>query len=266
MRIASMAELATILVTGLPGAGKTTVAARLATALECPVAFGRAGEGAEIDRLVLSDAATVLSASVGGVLPSGLVVIEDDALAPIQLAGGLRLAVVDGVGFADAQELAAPLVRAADVVLVTRGDVIDLAPVMTTLARMTQAPVLDATRSEPEDWVSGPPRGAPAAPAIAFVRWGQTNTARMRAEDVDRMLETRPEGVFRLNGVLRTDKGGQKVDVVGRTRQVRACRQPEASILTASGPSGVFRPDDLALHVAEFWASGASFLGLFGHR
>lgn len=271
-----------IIVSGHPGAGKTRAIGLLAQALpgQTAVILAAAAPQADIDAALLEGAAasvTVLGGrALGDVLADAgsrhdRIVIEEDPLAPLAAPAGhavLRLGIADAVNLG-ANDPALAGLAAADAILIARGDVVDPAPAEALVRGIARGPI-HATGSDPAGWLAaGAAAGAPPAappPPAAFGTWSYAGAARIRAADVDRMLEQRPAGVYRMNGILRTESGGRKIDVVGRTRQVRECRQPDDTMVVASGPRGSFREGEVALHCTEFWASGAHMLGLFGHR
>jgi len=78
-----------------------------------------------------------------------------------------------------------------------------------------------------------------AGPAhAAYVSWSYQGSARLDRAQVDRLLRTRPDALFRLKGMIATtDRGGLLLQVVGRNVDMRRCSDEHGTQLVAIGLS-----------------------------
>jgi hypothetical protein len=158
-------------------------------------------------------------------------------------------------------------IAAADLVLISRGDVVDTAPVKSAMGKITTAPVVDARELTQEhlDAIAPRPRtaGAPPPPATA---WSYAGAAQLRSRDIDRILETRPDGLYRLSGAVRTETGGIAIEIAGRARETRRIDEPGETRLAALSPGCAVSSRALDLWFSEAVASGSHLLGRFSYR
>lgn len=233
---------APVVVCGFPGAGKTELVSRLRAA---------GVEASELDGLMAPN--SVNSAPVARVIA-----VADCANMPGQWR----------------DHLVGPLLRrqfgAAHLVVLSRTDIADPAPVEAILREVTQRPVIDAPAvvealaglepaplgpQQPEDDVT--PK---------FHSWNYDGPAKLMLDRIDPVLESRPSGIVRMSGQIRTDKGGVEVEIAGRVRQTCAIRPPVQTSLTAIGPVEGMCRNELDLWFAEAVAASTSARGVFSYR
>lgn len=231
-----------ILVTGFLGAGKSALAARLRAALP--------------ERQILEADGRAVPDSLG---LGSVVAVADAANLPACLADAL-------VG-----PLVAAQIRAAGMVLVCRTDLVPAAPALDALAGLTGAPAVETAPGPlppglAERIAALRPRPPNLAVVVDFAEWQYAGPAKLTEKSVERLLANRPEGLYRLSGVVRCGRLGVEVEVAGRLRQTRPVPLPGESSLRAVGPAKRFRPDQMALRFSEAAADRGWLAGLFGHR
>lgn len=229
-----------IVVTGFLGAGKSALADRVRACLDEPVeeVDGRAVPPGGCPAVAVADAANLAAC------------LDDTVIGPL----------------VEAQ------IGAAGLVVLTRTDIVDAAPAMAALARITDAPVVEVPPGPlPEglaarlgDLPPGPP--ARSAAPVAFAEWRYAGPAGLGEKALEALLAGRPGGLYRLSGRVRSGRAGIEVEVAGRLRQTRAVPAPAETALVAIGPKARFRPDEMALRFSEAVAAGGWLAGLFGHR
>lgn len=232
-----------ICVTGFLGAGKSHAAEMLAP--------GRvAAIGAPDDlpaALAVSDEA-------------GPAVLELDGLGTASvLVGHLPpgtvprvIAVADGVNLCAClrDPTRAPLIEAqlgaADVIVLSRGDIRDVGDAREALASRFEAPVIDIAadglsveevmRASCRDaWRDAPPVDMKGD----FRVWSYAGAAILTPEAAEAFLKGRPAGSYRISGQARLPSGGLDLQVYGRGRQTAGCPAPEETRIVAIGQ----RPD-----------------------
>lgn len=236
----------TILITGYPGAGKSRLAGRLSE-----FAGLRAAEAAGLE--TTEDAAARLASTCP---PIKTVICVADA---VNLLATLE---TDHSGaFAHAQ------IAAADLVAITRGDVVEVTDVADRVTTITPAPVIDAREITVEmlTEITAQAQASHVAPPKA-TEWSYNGPAQIRDRDVDRVLEGRPSGLYRLSGELRTDKGGLAVDIVGRARETRRIDDPGETRLSALSPGCIADRRSIELWFMDAVASSTHLMGGFSYR
>lgn len=236
-----MTEEGSILVTGFLGAGKSRVCAGLRA---CGIAA------------IEADGLTTGAAEVARHALRGVVAVADGANLERQIA----------------DPVIAPLVRAqlagADLVAVSRTDAVGDGPM--DLARgLTDAPVVAAPFGQ-IDAASLPRQQAGSIASMdlreGWVTWSYRGGATLSVAHAEALLEERPNGVYRIAGVVRTGTGGLEVEVIGRARQTTPAAAPEETVLRALGPSGVFRQAAMDALFSEKVADSMTASGLYSYR
>ncbi|MEM1162667.1 MAG: hypothetical protein AAGJ28_17185 [Pseudomonadota bacterium] len=211
-----------IIVTGYPGSGKTRIAERL----------------------------------------TGPVRVVEEPGFSTPAADGCIVTVVDGVNAAASLQdaFAGPLIRAqieaADCVVISRSDVVDVRPVADLVAPLTGQPVLDAHRDAiTAETVSTLPRPGPRSEPLdltdAFAIWDYRGPAVLTLAAAEALLEHRPAGIWRIAGTIRLPEGGLDAQVFGRGRQTQKIDAPSETVIRALGPKGAFTPRDMDRAFAE---------------
>lgn len=91
------------------------------------------------------------------------------------------------------------------------------------------------------------PRGRSVAPHPAYVSWQHDSDRVMGRAAMGEKLASRPAGLYRLKGFVRTDDGGYELHIVGRHVQARRC-DAERTTLVALGPA-----DRFSRHEIDAW-------------
>ena len=219
-------------VTGFLGAGKTRVVAALRDA-------GIAAQ--ELD---------------GRIAPDGLVP---------------ALAVADAVNLAAQLEdpVIGPLVRAqiraAGQIVISRGDVVQAQPARALVKDLTSAPIADAPSTATD--------GAAVSPVFQamdltdrFAEWSYDGPAQIRAAQLDDLLARRPAGIYRMAGVVLTDKGPVEIQIAGRVRQTIGHAQADETRLRAIGLKSQFNVAEMDLLFGEEVAAASAAAGRFSYR
>lgn len=170
------------------------------------------------------------------------------ALAEPELGHGGTVVVVDGPGFgalaADPMigaQIEAQL-AAADCVLVAKAGARDMA-LEARLAGLSGAPVHDLATAGPlsplllgVSPMTRPAHSEVAPPHPAYRTWSVTDDTRLEAAALRRILSARPEGAFRIKGVVAAPSGGAwEVHGVGGTLDVKPAALGGPTRLVAIG-------------------------------
>ena len=181
-------------------------------------------------------------------------VIANAAIVEPELAYGGIVTLVDGLNL-EAQLANAAMadqvthqITTADMVLVSKTDAIPTA-LSDIPARDPQ--LLTDTALSPMLFDIAPlPKGRASAPHPAYTRWQfQSDTPISRAA-LGEKLETRPNGLYRLKGMILTDDGGYEVHIVGGYVSARRAHTDQTR-LVALGPKAQISQDD----VQVWWTS-----------
>lgn len=263
----------TIVVSGAPGSGKTTLCAQLARLTGLPVSITPGGPDAarRIDMLRLEHA--LPDCPPAEAIPDGPAIIEQSAYG-LGFSGPaeLHILVVDAVAVSASLKSGngddPRLFGDADLVVVTKGDLIDDEGVLNRTRAATGAPVMSARHGKlPEDALPPVNRRElrlPDNPARPF--WSYSGAASFSDRIAERFLVQRPSGIQRLKGRVISGEGGLDLDLSGRARSVTPCPAPAETVLFATGNPPDFRESELVRHFAETAASEAAGRKLFGWR
>lgn len=69
---------------------------------------------------------------------------------------------------------------------------------------------------------------------------------------LERKLAARPEGLYRLKGFCRTDRGGVEVQAVGRQADILPAEDAQATSLVGLGPAARIT----ARQIDDWWRAG----------
>ncbi|MEM0989647.1 MAG: hypothetical protein AAGK00_12250 [Pseudomonadota bacterium] len=190
-------------------------------------------------------------------------------------AGARVIAVVDAANLITclADPLVAPLIRAqitgAGLVVVSRGDIIDAGPAVSAAKELATCPVLEAPMGKVDPlrtgYMSESTTATPMDLTDQFTRWDYEGPAKLRPEALEQLMAERPAGTYRMWGTALTTKGTLAVEIAGQVRQTASAEDTKTR-LSAVGPRGVFRPEEMTLAFAEAASQSAFMAGMFGHR
>ena len=192
----------------------------------------------------------------------GLTLVEADGLAGPGTVGPV-VTVADGVNLpacladADLSPLIRHQIEAANLVVISRGDVADISQARTALSELTAAPILEtAAIDDLHEAISNlarEPVRTTCTPSIDrdFATWTYQGPAVLTAEALEQFLAARPKGAYRIEGKARGAAGGIDVQVFGRGRQTARIDQPAETRLTARGLKSRLRPLDMDLAFSE---------------
>ena len=182
------------------------------------------------------------------------VVIANAAIIEPELSYGGIVTVVDGANLdaqlrdADMADQVKHQIGTADLVLVTKIDEVPSA-LADMPARNPQ--VLTDTELSPLLLDLMPlPKGHSPAPHPAYTRWQFKSDTPISRAELGEKLESRPNALYRLKGMILTDDGGYEVHVVGGYVSARRA-QTDRTMLVALGPANQISRDDI-----ETWWSG----------
>lgn len=169
--------------------------------------------------------------------------------------------------------LFAPLLREqigmAGLIAVSRGDVIDPAPTIEAVRQITSKTIVEAPGGALDPGLLAGielSSGTQMDLTPRFAHWSYEGPSTLRLETAERLLEKRPDGLYRLSGTIRVEKGTLEVEIAGQVRQTRKLRAEGPTCLSGYGPRDRFRPAEMALSFAEAVSDSAARRGLFGYR
>ncbi|WP_299840790.1 CobW family GTP-binding protein [uncultured Paracoccus sp.] len=177
----------------------------------------------------------------------------------LSLAGTVTVVNAEEIGaLLDDPQIGAQIaqqIAAADLLVLTRTEHGPTEAAGERLAAITPAPQLAAPfgRIDP-DLLFGLDPAAPNAPATPahhhhadhFAKWTGDSPAPLPADRIRALLENPPAGLYRLKGWITDETGTREVHRVGRHLQLSPAAARSGSQLVAIGPSGRFRPEDMA--------------------
>lgn len=258
---------AVLLVAGFLGAGKTSIVRALTA--EAPGADAAASPFGE------------RPASPGGTQGPGPSVIE---ASPFLVPGSgpdgqVTVTAVDAINAAEnladpaLRDLVAGQIRAADLIVLTCGDVADPAPARKAVAGLTGAPVIEAhTEADIAGAIlgravrrSGPDR-RPADHGAAFTVWTYSGPAVLTKAAMTGFVSRRPKGAYRVRGKVRLTEDGGRVDIFGRARRTSVIDRPGATTLAVAGPASRLSARELELAFAEAVTDAAYGRGVIACR
>ncbi|WP_293575293.1 GTP-binding protein [Phaeobacter sp.] len=166
--------------------------------------------------------------------------------------GGI-VCVVDAVNFPDL--LADPMLRdqvsqqvqAADLVLISkRSDATDGSELGFEHLTPRNVAVLDDAPVAPLifDILPLPTSAGTAAAHPAYTTWHHDSTAIVDRRALGEKLASRPDGIYRMKGFVRTNSGAYELHVVGREVTAKRC-DAEKTTLVALGPAERITRDDI---------------------
>lgn len=254
-----------LLVAGFLGAGKTTIVRALtgedpaAEAAAPPFRDRIAGPCVGAD-LAVVEASPFLVPGAG--TPGQVVVTTVDA---VNATGNL----------ADRElgELVAGQIRAADLVVLTCGDVAEPGPARRAIAALTDAPIVEAhveadlttailDRATPG---AGPDR-APVDHRAAFIVWTYSGSAVLTKDAMTAFLMRRPTGAYRVRGAIRLGDEGGRVDVFGQARRTSVIECPPITWMTIAGLASRLSVREIELAFAETVTDAAYGRGVIACR
>lgn len=137
-------------------------------------------------------------------------------------------------------------IRAADMLLLTKTDAIpaELNRRLTDLGGRAPTHPGDAPLSQLLFDIIPLPRSPGPVPHPAYTRWHHASDTILDRAALGDKLASRPDGLYRLKGLIRTNDGGYQVHAVGQ--HVQARRTPtDRTTLVALGPADRISPDDI---------------------
>ena len=263
----------TIVVSGAPGSGKTALCAQLSrlTGLPVSVTPGSSDAASRIDMLRLEQA--VPGCTTPDVPVGDSAIIEQSAYGPgYKGSADLHILVIDAIAALKSHGTEGPTVSpsldAADLVVVSKGDLIDDHDVLNRVREQTGALVASVHHgklpAESLPTVNRRELGLPDNVIRQF--WSYSGAADFSEQAADRFIVQRPAGIGRLKGRVMSGKFGLDLDVSGRARSITPCQRPSETILFATGDPSVFREADLAWHLAETASMDVSRRRMFSRR
>lgn len=206
----------------------------------------------------------------------------DGLLAPGAIAPGETRRVIAVVDCANAARLIEdPLIgsllrrqiEAATLVALSRGDLLDPTPIREVVQTIGDCQTFNAPHGVlPEDALQGLEQREMATSLPkdnlkdAFGTWHYGGAASFGFEQAERLIANRPDGVERMEGVIRTDTGGLEVQVAGRMRQTQAVALPRQTELSVRWNLSATPQKRIDLWFAEAVADNGHKRGLFGYR
>ncbi len=143
-------------------------------------------------------------------------------------------------------------ITVADLVLLSKTD--EVPPTLATRLKSigARAPALpgDAPLAELLFDVVPLPRGRTAAAHPAYTSWQHDSDQVLDRRALGDKLDSRPEGLYRLKGFVRTNDGGYEIHVVGRNVDARRT-QTDRTTLVGLGPA-----DRITRDAIENWWTG----------
>ncbi len=241
---------ATILITGYPGAGKSRLIDWLGDPGDRAVAI--------VEAHGLSDLSDEADAARTAHRPVRAIIALADA---VNLQATLQ------------SDHSGPFTRAqiagANLIVLSRTDVIDAAAARAALSAITQAPVIDRpdlTWDSIDNLDRSPGTEALDIASPAATEWSYAGPAQLRARDIDEILEQRPAGLYRVSGMIRTESGAVEVEIAGRVRQTRPVEDPGETCLSGLSPGRIADRRSIDLWFTEAVASSAHLMGGFSYR
>lgn len=157
--------------------------------------------------------------------------------------------------------------RCADLVLLSRTDIVDDGPALDLVVAITDAPVVRNADQIVE--VSTPARKDfqpmnVASPSFTF--WQYRGPLVLQPEQAERLSEARPKACYRLSGIVQTGTGGLEIEIAGRFRQTRPVADPGETLLSGIGLSAQFRQMDMDVLLSELASDAAARRWIFNHR
>ncbi|QFT57345.1 Putative metal chaperone YciC [Sulfitobacter sp. THAF37] len=96
------------------------------------------------------------------------------------------------------------------------------------------------------------PRSRTAQAHPAYATWHHRSDAVIPHAVLERKLAARPEGLYRLKGFCRTDRGGVEVQAVGRQADILPAEDAQATSLVGLGPAARIT----ARQIDDWWRAG----------
>ena len=260
-------ELSSLVVCGFLGAGKSTLGRAIA---------GSAAGGDPVDP---SFQDRVRGTVTLGDRPHQILEASPFRVPARGVAGQVVVTAIDAVngaenlGDPDLGDLIADQIRAADLVVLTCGDVADPAAARRAIGRLTGAPLIEA-HAEPD--LTGAilaharPRPGPAYKPrdhrTAFMVWSYSGSAVLTKDAMTSFVADRPSGAYRICGEVRLGNEGGRVDVFGRARRTAIINPPTFTRLTVAGPASRLSRREIDLAFAEAVAVAAYGRGAIACR
>ncbi len=263
----------TIVVTGPPGTGKTTLVATLAGATGATVVLpeGMAESSRAIDAVKYAELGLETSAS-SDPGSQGLIVEACAYGAAWRGTADVLIAVIDAVTLhgknAAVPDVDASILGLADLIVLTRCDLVEMQPAMDVLGRITDLPIVDAQFGKlPTDALPASRTRVIELPGRPVLEsWSYSGGARLDDALAEQFLQRRPAGTLRIKGRAVSPTAGVVLDQSGRARSVTPCPEPQETAIFAAGTPGVFSEQAMNLHFAETASASAATAGWFGFR
>lgn len=263
----------TIVVSGLPGSGKTALCAQLclSTGLPVSITLGGPDVARQIDMLRLEQ--TLPDCPPLDPAADSAAIIEQSSYGPgYHGVADLHILIVDAVATLSSLKAGAPPAPEAfddiDLLVVSKGDIVDDSVVLEHVLGLTRAPVVSVHHGKlPADALPSGNRRELGLPDNSIEQfWTYSGAADFSEQAADRFIVQRPAGIGRLKGRVMSGEFGLDLDVSGRARSATPCQRPSETILFATGDPSVFREADIAWHFAETASMDVSRRRMFSRR
>lgn len=262
---------------GLPGAGKTYLAARLAAATPGSVVrLDHRSPGHEIDRETLEQSGvTVERSDEERALATESLIVECDGTSFWSLPTRRPchfLTVIDTINFpalsaeSPSWGLAVQQVTQASAIVLSRTAHGKVDRTRTALGPLTDAPLFEETI--PAAALQGLPAVLPDTTSASspFTHWTYTGSAMLNEASLEAFVRNRPRGIARLKARIRGKTEGVSLDIAGRAVTTLPIARPDETMIAAWLTGGEADLRAMDTHFADTVAATSWMSGLFGYR